>query len=143
MGYSDLIIDDCLNENSLDIFKFFTKLGILPNELTFEIACINNYNLVFDECISKYKFIPNKNTLDKVLSNYNNKSNEIIHKILCYKIIPDKESLDCLLKSHCNIDIIEILIKFGLILTFNDIIKLLKVNLIINNLERFNISYDR
>lgn len=150
LGYQESIIDDCLNDNSIDIFKFFTKMDILPNELTLEIACFNIYISIFDKCTSKYKLIPNKITLDKILSklDFKNKVDieniqHLIIKILCYKIIPDKESMNNLLKSHNITDnYVELLIKYGLILTFDDIIKLLKKNIFIHNLERFNILYD-
>ena len=142
LGYSDFIVNDCIIDNSLNIFNFFTKFDIIPNELTLSICSVNNYDSVFDDCTTKYKLIPNKNILDKVLSEYFNQT-KIILKILCYKIIPDEDSFNILLKnSHCNIETYEILIKFGLMLTFNNIIKLLKIGVSINNLERFNILYD-
>jgi predicted nucleotidyltransferase len=65
---------------------------------------------------------------------------------LCYRIIPDEKSLGFVIMSECHNkkkkNIIELLIKYGLALTFEDIKKLLEVEIVIENLERFGIPYD-
>lgn len=145
LGFSEILINECLDKNILNLYKFFLKIGITPNNETLEIASYYKYEFIFDSCTSDFKLIPDKNILDKSLQYFcsANDNFSIISKILCYKIIPDKKSFDMLIRNpKCNYKIIELLIKFGLNLTFGNVTTSLKYGFTISNLERFNIPYD-
>jgi hypothetical protein len=122
---------------------FMIKYNIKPDEETFKIACSRHNENLFDHCTEKYKMIPNKEHLRLSLDTADDGLG-IINKILCYKIIPEKEHLEsiCLSYNYRKYDIIELFIKFGYVLDMDDLNMLLRYDIIINNLERFNIKYD-
>lgn len=138
-GYNkELIVPSIDKEGYLDLYKFMIGLGIKPNMETLKIACTKSYGVIFKELTTKYKLQPTKEFLDISLLTHNK---EIISEILCYKIIPDNNSVNLLLIRWSD-DIFELLVKFGLVITFNDLVKILSHHITIHNLERFNIKYD-
>ena len=131
---------------TLDLFNLFK---IEPTYETLKIICRKGYNTSFDKMILK-KFIPTKECLDEsmIKHNYN-----LIVKIICYKISPDKETLHKLIndswsdygimkrKKYAG-NIIELLIKNGLEITISEIELLLSHDIILEDLNRFDIQYD-
>lgn len=74
---------------------------------------------------------------------------KLISKILEYKIIPSKNNLIDFVKIHKRghykkavTIIIELLIKYGLVIDMDILKQVIKNGYLINNLERFNIEYD-
>lgn len=126
----------------MDLFDIF---NIQPDVNTLNIVCkitfINEINLL----LNKYKIIPEQNTLNFCMSklNYN-----LIDTILNYRLTPDN---DIILKftsyqirsetEHVR-KIIELFIKFGLIIKINSVEYLLSNGFCLKDLERFEINYD-
>lgn len=73
---------------------------------------------------------------------------KIIEKILSFKIIPDKECFNILVKETYPKDekivasIIDMLINSGYTLTLDDVTKALKNGYYVNNIHRFNFTFD-
>lgn len=66
--YDDLFDRAFDHELSMvNVFIVFTYYGVVPNSETLEIACLNRYIDIIDECTTKYKIVPDKNILDNVL----------------------------------------------------------------------------
>ena len=104
------------------------------------------YNLkqkdIVNECAKTFKMLPTNEHLQIMLKE-NRANDELLNDILCYKILPTKEDFNILMNNgRCNQHSIELLIKYGLLLDMNDINNAISKKIIIENLERFNISYD-
>lgn len=130
----------------------FDICGCIPTNETLDIAC--NLRLIYENkkaisiCINilleKYKLIPTYETLNACVLNGNC---EIIQKILNYKLLPKVDLIDNFINSNSRnydngVDIVELLIKYGLVITEDYVKALMENDYYLNNLERFNIKYD-
>ena len=145
IGYNDKIIGAAMETPNgqtnvcINLYKFMIELGVKPDISTLNIACTRAYYQIFDEGTTKYKFVPTKEILDNCLAK--GQTSEMISKILCYKIVPDSKSFTAWLHSPSR-EIFELLVKFGLTITFNDLVNALNTQINIENLERFGIEHD-
>lgn len=138
-GYDKTMIESSLtHDHYLNIYKFMLRLGVIPNMQTLEMACDKAHAQTFIDLTKNYKFQPTKKMLDVSLKTHNL---ELISNILCYKIIPDSDSVRALLYCWSH-EVFELLVKFGLELTFDDLKQLISRQIEIPNLERFDIPYD-
>jgi hypothetical protein len=129
----------------IDVYTLCTLIGTKPNEKTFEISINLTLKNAFDDCIKILEIKPNKEHLQSILSK-NIVDIDMLNTILCYKILPDKQDFEIYAKNcvHKNnsTETVELLIKHGLQLNFDDIKLALQYKIVIKNLERFNIPYD-
>jgi hypothetical protein len=140
LGYPKDIVYKSFGKN-FNILTFFEGLGILPNYETLEIAVQSDYPTIFDKCTIEYKMIPNLDLLNMALKVFNK---DIVTKILCYKVVPDQSSFKIMADGDWYVEKeeLELLIKFGLQITKDNVKQLLKNEIIVDNLERFGIDYD-
>ncbi len=137
-------LDSTVQIPLIDIFEIFK---IEPDINTLNIACKRDNENEVKLLLDKYKLIPDINTLNECITklNYN-----IIHTILSYKITPSNDILFKITsyqlkyssKTHDIANIIELLIKFGLVVKIDSIEYLLSNKFHLENLERFDIKYD-
>ncbi|QKF93654.1 hypothetical protein QKU48_gp0196 [Fadolivirus algeromassiliense] len=143
--------DDDYKSPSKDELKFkvislFGIFGLAPDNETMKLICENGYLNEFNELVSKYKMVPNKECLDMAVSNILNV--ELIKQIICYKISPNSDTFNKLINNTIDnevnviLEIIELMIKNGLQLSINDIHNLIKKGYYLNDLDRFGIQYD-
>lgn len=141
-GYDTLLINQAKFDNYVSIYKFLRLLNCIPNEETFKLGCKYQQKDIVNECTKVFKMLPTNEHLQIMLKE-NRFNDELLNDILCYKILPTKEDFNVLMNSgRCSQHSIELLIKYGLLLDITDINKALSQKMIIENLERFNISYD-
>ncbi len=140
----------------LNIFSYF---NVAPNIESLNLSIVN-YNIqLAKSIIDKFNVMPNKDTLDASIKL---KKPEVMKDILDYKIEPDEKTFDILLEKHytypsvseasgsgsisqpidSTINILELLIKYGLQLNISMAEKLIRLNINIKDLDRFGISYD-
>ncbi len=132
----------------VEISNLFTVLKIIPTIDTItELIKLKKYDIIC-EILTKNSISIDKNLLDLTIGSLDIK---LIDMILKYKITPDIETLNILIgkyllskytKTKKYIEILELLVHYGLQINFNSIKDLISANLHINNLERFNIPYD-
>jgi hypothetical protein len=133
------------NKISLPVINLFTLFNINPDIKTLNTVCKSGNLDCVNILLGKYEIIPDKNTLD---ISVNTANIELIHKILSYKLTPDSETIKKFdfyrYRSNCKTlhDVMNILIKYGLTITLDDVKHLLTHNFIMEDLERFNIQYD-
>lgn len=144
-GCKKELLDSCIVGNNLIYYKFFDALGISFNDETFNIACSKNNIGLFDICVQKHGLFPSDKHLSLCLNETLNM--DFVNKLLSFKIIPDASHIDVLCKNTIVSvnqiqNTIELFIKHGLILDYGLVKKLLKHEVKINNLQRFNIKYD-
>lgn len=79
------------------------------------------------------------------------KNIKVVEKMLSFKIKPDKSCFDTLIRGNYNrpakdanlvANIIDILIQYGYTLTMDDVICALKQGYYVNNIKRFNFTFD-
>lgn len=123
------------------IFELPVGIGLL------NMAVKQGKALLTNKLLNENKIIPNKETLDNAAMHMHIGGDfiTIVTKILNYRIIPDSDTvknINC--SSHIDYVIknFELLIKYGLVLTFSDIEYLLSKKIVIKDLERFGIEYD-
>lgn len=157
-GYSNTLIDKAVVNSSanadsnsesddgdgISIYKFLRLLNVIPNEETFKLGYMYKRENVVNDCTKTFKMLPTNEHLQLILkNNLINASLDMLNDILCYKILPTKDDFNVFINHHDdNLQALELLIKYGLVLDMDDINKALSEGLIINNLERFNIPYD-
>jgi hypothetical protein len=160
IAYSDDHIAHSINTTSksnssridtvFSIIKFWQFTGIPANNYTLNLACSRGLIELVKICIGKYNVIPNNDHLELALrydtrvchSGMINK-HEIIKEILVCKVTPDASSFKCLFNNNIfDQAMFNILVKFGLSITFDDIIYALQNLVLIDDLERFNVPYD-
>ncbi len=135
-------VDSTIQIPLINLFEIF---NIQPDINTLNIACKRSNENDVNLLLNKYKLIPDNNTLNKCIKklNYN-----IIHTILSYKITPNEDillqisSYQIKYSSSDVITIMELLIKFGLIIKIDSVAYLLLNKCCVENLERFDIKYD-
>lgn len=127
---------------TIDLFELF---NVIPSFETLKVMCKNAYIDSFDDFMSTYKIEPTKECLDLCATQGHK---EMILKLICYKMNPDKDTFDNLV-SGCSDsmdddgrDAIELLIKNGFNITFDEIEKLISKKMCLTDLSRFNIPYD-
>ena len=151
-GYDYNIYEKSIINDKISIYLFLKQLNIKPNEQTMEIAIkYGDYEMFYDSINNIENYDPTNIDIQKVLNSVNININ-ILSKLFLYRITPTKEDLNVLIKNTSlnkyivNIstitEIIELMIKYGLILTLDDINNLLGINIVVKNLSRFNIEYD-
>ena len=125
--------------NYVEIYKLFTKIyKVKPNEETLLLVCGMKNDEYFEDIIQNYNLFPDKNCLLKAIE-INNL--ELCEKLLNFKIFPDQECYLKALRSSAT-GVIELLFKYGYSLTLNDYKEALKLKIIINGLDRFEINCD-
>lgn len=128
--------------NTFDLFKYY---NLQPNMETLSIVCKQGYYELTNTIIEEYNVIPDKNTLDSCITSMNY---DLITKILKYKLIPDDNTFYQI--NLCNmynyhtiaVQIIELLISNGLVITMDHISYLCSQKLSLDDLSRFGINYD-
>lgn len=128
-------------DNLVELYKIF---DVKPTINTMISVCKNGLVDAFTELIEKYNIVPNKDCLDASAISRNK---DLIFKIICYKINPDKDTFNNLFTFYDYeedniIPIVEIFIKNGLQISYNEIDKLISYGMCLDNLERFGITYD-
>ncbi len=120
-----------------DINELFKKNNKLPTIETMFITCSMGSLDNTRELITKYKINPNKQCLDASVRSDNM---ELILLILSYRFIPDINTI-----KYCKDKIthqkIELLIKHGLVMTYDILDQIIKYECYVENLERFDMSY--
>ncbi len=135
-------------EDTTDIYipvtELFERFNLSPTLETLNIACQNDYTQPVDILLNKYNIIPEKSTLDISINTGNL---QLIQTILNYKIIPDSDTLknvNLYPSKTCPFnEILELLIKYGLMITLDDMEIFVASQYVLPNLERFNIPYDK
>ena len=137
-GYDEELIDGAVKNNHISLYSL---LQLPPDNETFKLAIKDGYEHIFNDCIKTHKMVPNYEHMQTLFQSYVINSN-IFNELLCYKLLPTKQDFKKLLTLRIQPDIVELLVNYGFILDLDDIAWCLKNNLIIYNLERFNIKYD-
>lgn len=131
---------------SIPIIDLYGIFGISKSVKLLNMVMSNGKIDLASELLNKYNIIPNKETLDNAVSimHCSNNCSSVVTKILNYRIVPNSDTIRRINTSYSTTTInnIEILIKYGLILTFEDVEYLLSKKVIIQNLERFGIDID-
>ena len=142
-GYEDDIIESSVIDKYVSSYHLLRLLDVKPNEETLQLGFKKGIDEIINDCTKKFKMIPTSDHLKLLLRSCYINSN-ILSDLLCYKILPTKEDYTILIKEHhnINIEIVELLIRYGLVLDLDDIKMALSKKIIIENLERFNIQYD-
>lgn len=137
------LISKQINRN-LDSIRLFDVFKISPNIDTLNIVCKKSMMIFVPILINNYKVIPEKSTLDICVSKQNDKSYNVIRKILNYRVLPNSETLRAMNFGDLTNarKVLDLLIQYGLAITFDDVEFLLHNKIILDNLERFNIKYD-
>ncbi len=133
---------------AIEIYDLFSLLKIEPTFDTISKLIKLKKHDIINEILSKNLIISDKKLLDITIKTFDIK---LIDMILKYKITPDIETLNIIINKHLSdkytkskkiLEILELLIHYGLQINFDNIKDLLSANLYVNNLERFNIPYD-
>jgi len=146
------LIDDNIDPSQklFSVCKFWEYMNLQPNGQTFMISCKHCYIDLVNLLINKYHMIPtiehlniaislNKNEIDEPETRY-----KTVAAILLCKVVPDKTSYQELVYDRYayDLDILGLLIKFGLVLDFEDVKYALEKGILIDDLGRFGIDYD-
>jgi len=130
-------------------YKFWEYLNLAPDDHTFILACQMNVHDLFKLCTEKYSMVPTIEHLNVTLGQIPPKGASdkyaIVASILVYHVVPDANSFKSLCAHKANTyddNIFDLLIKFGLLINYDDIVYALERGIIIANLERFGIAYD-
>lgn len=134
---------------TMDLFDI---CNCIPTNETLDIVCQCKYNYEQKQCIracvnillDKYKIIPTYETLKLCVKNGDHKT---IQKILNYKFVPQNDLIeeyinDCTKGQTEVIPIVELLIKYGLVISEDSVRMLIDDKYYLDDLERFNIKYD-
>ncbi len=133
---------------AIEIYDLFSLLKIEPTFDTISKLIKLKKHDIINEILSKNLIISDKKLLDITIKTFDIK---LIDMILKYKITPDIETLNIIISKHLSdkytkskkiLEILELLIHYGLQINFDNIKDLLSASLYVNNLERFNILYD-
>jgi hypothetical protein len=122
-------------------YNFIINYGIIPNIDTL-IQAYKDLNLeMVNDIITKFKVYPNISCLNIVLRCHSHATDYISH-VLDYKVMPDKSSFDAIKNTHNMNKNLEILINFGLKVTYKMVDETLIIRKPLDNLIRFDIPYD-
>lgn len=146
-GYSKNIIDDSIvqanhgDKRIVSMYFLLKNIGVKPDLDTFKNAYNCNKEHIINDCIANYKMVPTHEHLQITLAKYTDI--HIINKIMHYKIVPSIDDYKLYISNNsCSIDVIELLVNYGLKLTIECVGLALGKKLVIENLDRFNIKYD-
>jgi len=129
----------------ITLSKIFKK--IVPVIKTFELLFkfYANNKLLINKMMDTHKFYPNINCLNNLMLCHSKTIDDIKNLLDC-KITPNDTTLDNLLFANgwfkTDIEIIELLISYGYIITYDSLEKILSNNRYVDKLERFGIPCD-
>jgi hypothetical protein len=122
------------------------------------LACSNCHIELFRLCRNKYHMTPTSEHLETVLGAERSESHvpssetfrqnqyDMVADILICKVVPDAKTFEAWIDggyNGCNESLLELLIKFGLLITFDNVIYAIeKRDIMIDNLEKYNIEYN-
>lgn len=131
---------NCQFSRSKSIYDNFKILKIEPDYDTFRISIQKPYFDIFEECLATNKF----KVTEKELMLCLDRDIKMMELILGYKFLPSQETVITFVNDNqiYNCEKIELLIKYGFQITMDVVEALIKKNLELDNLERFNIEYD-
>lgn len=131
--------------SSETIFEFFINKGIIPTAETLELACKYGDICIINYCLDKCALQPNTKHLELLLGPESTIDNDdlipLLNKFMFYKLKLTKDHMKSLLQ-HPSLELVNLVVKYGYKLEYDDVGTLMTHNICIDNLENYGLKYD-
>jgi len=134
-------------DEKVRLSEFIIKLGVKPDDTILTSACQYGHIEIIKQCLHEYKLQPSSKHLELILQSKVKTADLIplFNEFMSYKIKLTKAHFNSVHKNSYNYkahDIIQLLIKWGYPLDYEDIGKLMDEGINMDKIENYGLKYD-